>query len=225
MSETEQTTGSGHDYEEEVGFGDVQTSTFPKYQGVEGVTDRVAVVSSKLMRSYSYFLEDEKVRVRVDRDPPAYITKRLGPPEQRFALILFKYATDDEGELLSDEKLAGKVVIWCFSEKKFDEIKGRFQRHRLMNTGEEDQIDLLIGCEDSKWQKLNFDVTDGAHWRKNPEWVKVLEEKAEAAKRRADYYLGSRKTEDELKQLLGIAGSVPQGAGDDDVDLGDVLAD
>lgn len=223
----EQPKASGYDYDDEVEFKQVQTSTFPKYQGVEGCTDRIAVLSPKLMRSYSYYVEDANTRFRVDKQPSKWLTQRLGQPEQKFALIFFKYATDQDGTILTEDKLAGKVCIWVFSEKKFDQIKGRFQRYPLMNTGPDaEQVDLLIACEDSQWQKLDFDVTDGAHWRKKPEWVEALNAKVEDAKKRADFFLGGRKSEDEIKQLLGITkGGGPAAASDADVELGDVLAD
>lgn len=221
----EQPQGSGFDYEEEVGFGDVQTSTFPKYQGIQGQTDRLAVLSSKLMRSYSYYVEEANTRFRVDQNPPEWLTKKLGPPEQKFALIFFRYTTDEDGEILTPDKLKGKVCIWIFSETKFDQVKDRFKRYPLMN-GQEGQVDLRIGCTDSQWQKMDFDVESDAHWRSKPDWIEALNAKVEDARKRADFFLGARKSEDEIKQILGImTGSSPAGASDEDVDLGDVIAD
>lgn len=224
MSE-ESTDNQGFDYQEDVGFGEVQTATFPKYQGRKGVTDRVAVLSAKLKRSYSYYVEDGRTRFRVDKSPPEWITKRLGQPEQKFALVFFKYATDEDGELHQTDKLKGKIVIWVFSETKFDQIKAKFMRYPLMNDSDE-QKDLIISCTDAEWQKLDFDVADDAFWRSKPEWIEALNKLVDDALKRADYYLGFRKTEDEIKQILGVVqGSGPAGAADDDVDLGDVLAD
>jgi hypothetical protein len=225
VSEEQEQKSGAFDYEEEVGFGEVQTSTFPKYQGVQGQTDRVAVLSKKLMRSYSYYVDDAKVRFRVDRNPPSWITDKLGQPEQKFALVFFKYATGEDGEILTPDSLKGKVCIWVFSEVKFDQIKAKFQRYPLMN-GQENQKDLRITCTDSQWQKLDFDVEDDAHWRKNPKWVEALEAKLEDARKRSDYFLGARKSEDEIRAILGVAsGSSPATAADADVDLADVLAD
>ena len=216
---------SQHDYEEEVGFGDVQTATYPKYQGIQGQTDRIAVLSMKLRRSYTYYVDDAKCRFRVDHNPPEWITKKLGQPEQKFALVFFKYATDEDGEIMTPDKLKGKVCIWVFSETKFDQIKAKFLRYPLMN-GQEDQVDMLINCTDSQWQKLDFDVCDSAHWRSKPEWVEALDAKVGDALNRADYFLGARKTDAEIKAMLGIvSGEGPSAASDAEVDLGDVLAD
>ncbi len=223
MSEAQDTTG--FDYEEDVGFDDVQTSTFPKYQGVQGQTDRIAVLSRKLKRSYSYYVEDANTRFRVDRSPPSWITNKLGQPEQKFALVFFKYATDEDGEILTPDKLKGKLCIWVFSEQKFDQVKPKFKRYPLMN-GQENQVDLLIACTDSQWQKMDFDVADSAHWRSKPEWIDALNSKVDDALKRADFFLGARRSDEEIKQVLGIvSGSSPAGASDADVDLGDVLAE
>ena len=229
MSE-EQAEKQGH--EDEVAFGDVQTSTFPKYQGIQGQTDRIAVLSPKLRRSYTYYVDDAKCRFRVEHNPPSWITDKLGQPEQKFALVFFKYATDTDGEILTPDKLKGKVCVWVFSETKFDQVKAKFQRYALMN-GQEDQVDLLITCTDSQWQKLDFDVCTGtdevpaAHWKKEPKWVEALNAKLADALKRADYFLGAHKTEDEIRAMLGLTsgGGGQSPAADDDVDMSDVLAD
>lgn len=53
-------------------------------------------------------------------------------PDQRFGLILFQYLTDEEGNLIDEAKLLGRIKLWAVSEARYDEstaIHRKWNRH------------------------------------------------------------------------------------------------
>lgn len=217
---------------DQVTLGDknVETSQFDRYKGHKGVTDRITILSSKLIRGYNYYIEGKKTTFRAPENPEvlALCKKHLGEPTQKFALTLFKYLTDQDGALLDDTKCQGKVMLWSISESRYEELSAISKSWPLMDNGfNEPQSDLMVKCTEEQFQRMSFTPTPTAHWKSKQSWYDALKAKEAKSHERLRMTLGRQLTDLQIMELLGT--SVPsQTGGTDragDVDLSDVLDD
>lgn len=221
--------------EDVVALGDkrVETSTFDRYKGRKGVTDRIAFISSSLIRTYTFYYEgnNQKRTFRAPTNPEtlAFVKKQLGEPDQKFGLLLFHYTTDDNGELLTPEKLSGKVKLWVWSEARYDEIVALNRQWPLMDTGfDGKQYDLQVKCTEEQYQRMNFTPCPSAHWKTKQTWYDTIKAKEPKALPRLRQALGRQMTDQEIMGLLGGAGNGVAPASTDaagEVDLSDVIDD
>lgn len=216
--------------QEQVGFGDknVETSTFDRYKGVKGRTDRIAIISSKLIRGYRYYHEGKKTSFKSPENPEllALVKAQLGEPEQRFALTLFHYTTDDSGQLLDESKCQGKVKIWQISESRYEELSTMHKSWPLLDTGfGEKQYDLIIKCTEEQYQRMTFTPAPTAHWKSKESWYNALKSKEGAAQAKARASIGRQLSDQEVMDLLGVSVKSQTGstANSSDLDLSDVM--
>lgn len=217
---------------EQVTFGDkaVETSTFDRYKGVKGRTDRIAILSAKLLRGNRYYHERKKTSFRAPENEEvlALCKAQLGEPEQRFALTLFHYNTDEDGNLLDDAKCSGKVKIWQISESRYEELSGLAKEWPLLDGGAEaSQHDLIIKCTEEQYQRMSFKPTKDAHWKKKEAWYNALKSKEQAAQKRLRESIGRTLSDQEILDLLGVSPQSATGGTQNasDIDLSDVLDD
>lgn len=206
----------------------VETSNFDRYKGRKGVIDRVAIISAKLIRGYSYYYEPKKTMFRAPLDPEtlAFVKKTLGEPAQYFGLTLFHYHTDEEGNLISEEKLSGKIKTWKISETRYEELSALHKNWPLLDSGfGNPQSDLQIKCTEEQFQRMNFTPMPSAHWKQKEAWYKALKEKERKAQDKLQLALGRKMEDADIMALLGGTVGVATGSVENagDIDLSDVL--
>lgn len=210
----------------------VETSNFDRYKGRKGVTDRVAIISKGLVRAYNYFYEgsNRKMTFRAPRDKELLekVRAQLGEPQQKFGLALFHYQTDEQGNLLDDTKLSGKVKVWAVSETRYEELSALHRSWPLLDGGfSEPQVDLMIKCTEEQFQRMNFTPCPSAHWKKKDSWYAALKDKERKAADKVKMALGRQMSDREIMELLGMSvpASAPTQGGSGDIDLSDVIDD
>lgn len=214
----------------------VETSQFDRYKGVKGRVDRIAVISTKLIRGYRCYHPGKKRSFRAPKSAEVLeAVKKAGIlPEQRFGLILFHYLTDDNGNLLDQEKIQGKVKTWVISEARYEELSNIHRSWPLLDLDPNGnagfavkQNDLQIRCTEEQYQRMNFTPMPEAHWKKKEKWYKALKEKADQALPKLKLAIGKEIPDVEIMEIIGAA--LPsqtggtQNAGD--IDLSDVIDD
>jgi len=207
----------------------VETSSYDRYKGVKGKTDRVAFISEKLIRAWRYYHRNTGFRMPTDATLQALLKTQLGEPEQRFGVTVFHYTTDEQGLLLDAKKCQGRVKLWSLSEGKYEELSTLHRQWPLLDKGwGEDQKDVLINCTDEKWQRMTYTPCPEAHWKTKEAWFKALKGKEKISIDKLKASIGRNLNDTEIYELLG---AVPPGAAPGstdhggDVDLGDVIGD
>jgi len=222
---------AGPNEADEVTLGDknVETAQFDRYKGRKGVTDRIAVLSATLMRTWSYY--HENTMFRAPKDPPTleHCKAALGEPQQRFGMVLFHYSTDDTGSMLVPEKCKGKVRLWAISEARYEELSGLHRNWPLLDGGfSEKQHDISIKCTEEQYQRMTFTPTPDAHWKSKEAWYKALKEKEAKAREKLKLAMGRQLEDSAIMELLGASTAAPTTGGTEnqaDVDLSDILDD
>lgn len=214
--------------EMEVELGDkrVELSSFDRYKGRKGVTDCISIISSSLLRTFSHFASNKSFRCLSTPEKRACCCEGAGEPSQKFGLVLFKYATLDNGDLVDSSKCAGKVMLWIISEARYEELSALDKKWPLLDRGfAEKQHDLLIKCTEEQYQKMNFTPCPTAHWKSKEPWYKALKDKERKGRDKLKTAMGRQMTELEIMELLGV--SIPQQTGGTDkagdIDLGNIL--
>lgn len=213
-----------------VALGDpkVETSNFDRYKGRKNVTDRIAILSSKLVRGYRYYHNKKSFLAPTNPEVLKLCKEQLGEPDQYFALVVFHYQTDEDGALLVEEKCQGKVKIWRWSESKYDEYSALQKQWPIMEAGfDAAQHDLLIKCTEEQYQRMTTTVCPKAHWKSKEAWHKALLEKRAKADEKLKGSLGLSLSDQEILDLLGASLASQTGGTENaaDVDLSDVVDD
>lgn len=219
--------------EDEVSLADkrVEVTTYDRYKGRKDQVDRLAFLSTNLMRGYTHYRDKAPAgQAKVFRcvSTPTHrgaCCDALGEPAQRFGLVVFKYHTDDKGMLNDSEKLQGKLMFWVISETRYEELSTIHRQWPLLDGGQEaKQMDLSIRCTEEAFQKMTFTPCPEAHWKKKDIWYKAMKGKEAKAKERLKGVIGKVVTELEIKEMLGSSVPMtPPTEAPGDIDLSDVL--
>ena len=156
------------------------------------------------------------------------VIEQLGPPEQRFALCLFHYTTDEAGNLIDPTKCQGRVKTWAISEARYEELSNLHRSWPLLDVGfEEKQHDMLMACTEEQYQRMNFTPCPEAHWKKKESWYNALKEKEKTAQPKVKMTLGRQMSDIEIMEMMGTALPSQTGGVDNagDVDLSDIVDD
>jgi len=211
----------------------VETSQFDRFKGRKNVTDRIAIVSSKLTRVWRYFHESngKKYVFRAPQDAATleFTKKELGEPEQRFGLVIFHYLTDEQGNMLDELKCRGKLKTWVISESRYEELSGLHRQWPLLDGGKETpQYDLCAKCTEDQFQRMTFTPMKEAHWKKKEKWYSAIKEKMTRATEKLGQALGRKMSDDEIRAILGVS-NLPSQTGSTqnagDIDMSDVMDD
>lgn len=208
----------------------VETSNFDRYKGRKGEVDRVGFISSSLMRGYSYYYEAKKMSFRAPTNPETlkFVKEQLGAPTQYFGLTLFHYQTDEDGQLLVEEKLQGKVKTWKISESRYEELSSMHRQWPLLDAGpDEPQVDLVIKCSEEQYQRMTFSPTPKAHWKSKSSWYEALKKKEILSKEKLKLALGPIRSDEEILSILGGTLKSQTGGTENagDIDLSDIIDD
>jgi len=214
----------------EVGFGDprVELNTLDRYKGRKGIKDRIALVGRALMRGNSHFAQQKKFRCLTEQvDKPAICCDRLGGPTQYFAIPVFHYVTDQEGNIMVNEKCQGQLKVWLLSETKYKELSTLHKQWPLLDDGwGKTQHDIIITTTEESFQRMSFVPTNSAHWKTKEAWYKTIVQRALNAKERIALALGRKMTPQEVMELLGVvspAQAAPMATATD-IDLADIVS-
>lgn len=208
----------------------VEIQTYDRYKGRKGVVDRLAILSSTLLRTRTHYLEKKKKSFKCisTASTQGVCCKHIGEPDQKFGLVGFQYLTDETGSMLTDEKLTGKVKLWVVSESRYSELSQIHKEFPLLDGGfGTPQFDLMIKCTEEQYQKMTFTPCREAFWKKKKEWYDALKAKESKARLKLIKAMGTDLSSLEIMELLEIdsgnpmTGAGPAGAGE--FDLGDVL--
>jgi len=213
-----------------LGDKNVETSQFDRYKGVKGRTDRIAILSATLIRGYRHFHQGKRRSFRAPSTPEVaqMVTESLGPPEQRFALTLFQYLTDENGNLIDPTKCQGRVKTWAISEARYEELSNLHRSWPLLDSGfAEPQHDMQLACTEEQYQRMNFTPCPEAHWKKKESWYKALKEKEVQAQPKVKMTLGRQMSDTEIMEMLGTAMPSQTGSTENagDIDLSDITDD
>jgi hypothetical protein len=208
----------------------VETSQFDRYKGSKGRTDRLALLSTVLIRGWRCYEPKKKksFRAPTNKDILALVTKQIGPPEQRFGLVLFQYLTDESGNLIDATKCSGKVKVWAISEARYEELSNMHKSWPLLDSGfEAPQHDLMAACTEDQYQRFTFSPLPESHWKKKEGWYKALKLKEQAAQPKVKMALGKILSDTEIMEVLGATMPSQTGGTDKagDVDLSDIIDD
>lgn len=221
-----------------VGFGDknVQLSTFDRYKGRKGYTDRVAFICGGIERAFSYFHNNKLFRFPESAEMQKLCRDTLGEPAQRFGLIMFHYTTDQDGNLPTDadgnviSKLGGQVKLWAVSETRYAELSGIAKQWPLLDSGfGEKQVDLTFKCTEEQFQKMNITPCPEAFWKTKQAWYDAVVAKLPKAQEKLAFVLGRTLSDMEIMDLLGASTATSPSTGSTsnagDVDLSDIVDD
>lgn len=217
-----------------VGFGDkrIETSQFDRYKGRKGVTDRIAIISTNLVRVWTYFYEGhgqkQMFRAPTDKETLDMCRDVIGEPDQRFGLVLFHYLTDENGEMIDTDRLRGKIKLWRISEARYEELSNLNRQFPLLDNGwGEPQSDLVIQCTEEQFQRMTFTPTPSAHWKSKEAWFNALKDRERKAQAKLGLAMGRKLDAEEIKTLLGVATAGVTGSTDNanDLDLGEIMDD
>lgn len=221
--------------DDQVTLGDkrVQTANYERYKGRKGVTDRIGVISSALLRGYNYFYEGQggqKTLFRAPTNPDTlkFVQGILGEPTQRFGLLLFHYTTDETGEVLDPEKLRGKIKTWVISESRYEELTLMNRQWPLLDAGYDGtQHDINIKCTEENFQRMTFTPCPNALWKKKQNWYDTIKAQETKAKERLRWALGRQLKDEEVMRLLGGSPNNPTAAKDatGEIDLSDIVGE
>jgi len=215
--------------EQQVGFGDprVELSTLDRFKGRKGFKDRIALVGRALMRGNSHFAQQKKFRCLTEKpESPAICCERLGGPTQYFAIPVFHYVTDQDGQILNEQKCQGQLKVWLISETKYKELSALHKQWPLLDSGwNTPQHDIIVNTTEESFQRMTFVPTQSAHWKSKDTWYKTIVQRALNAKERIALALGRKMTPAEVGELLGITPAMPaaQMAVATDIDLTDIV--
>jgi len=212
----------------------VELSTFDRYKGRKGETDRLGLICGGLPRGYIHYFGQgatgKSFRCVSTATEKAICCDKLGAPQQKFGVILFKYVLDpqDASKLLDDTKCQGKIMLWVISESRYEELSNMHKQWPLLDAPEDFQTkqhDIMVKCTEEQYQKMVFTPVPTAQWKQKEAWYKALKMRLELAKPKLKQAMGKTMTLQEIKELLGAAPAVAPGTTDNvgDIDLGGVL--
>lgn len=215
-----------------VGLADknVETSLYERYKGRKGITDRVAILSATLSRTYTYFYEGQNRKLTFRAPKPGamleLVRAQLGEPAQKFGMVLFQYKTEDNGDLFDVSKCQGKPKPWVISESRYEELSNIHKNFPLMDGGwGEAQHDLLLTCTEENFQRMTFSPAKDSHWKKSEKWYEALKKVELKAKDKLKLAMGREMTDAEIMDLMGASGPSQTGGVENssDIDLSDVI--
>lgn len=213
-----------------LGDKNVDIQTYDRYKGRKNVTDRIAILSATLIRARVHYHDKKKKSFKCLSTPErqAACCKHMGDPDQKFGLIIFQYLTDENGNMLTEEKLSGKVKLWVVSDSRYSELSQIHKEFPLLDGGlAAPQFDMMIKCTEEQYQRMTFTPCNSAFWKKKEEWYNAIKAKEAKARPRLVKAMGNDLTELEILELLEVDAGNPMSspsAGAGDIDLGDVLS-
>lgn len=209
----------------------VEVQTYDRYKGRKGVTDRLALISPTLVRVNTHFIDTKKRRYRCISTPQkkGVCCLNIGAPDQNFGLVLFQYTTDEGGNLLTEEKLSGRIKLWVISESRYAELSTIHKEYPLIGTDfASPLVDLAVKCTEENFQRMTFTPCKEAFWKRKKEWYDKVMELEDKARQKLTKALGQELSELEFLQVLGIdtgpAGAPPTGASST-IEVSDILGE
>lgn len=153
----------------EIDFDDegIQSTDADKYKGEKGRVDRIWIPTLSVTMAFVHFIEEGSVGYvlsdgKYEKDPKTgkYRCAEMGPIDKlvgeegypRFALNFAQYATKHNGEMGKPFSYAIKVGLWRSAH--FIQIRSTNQAFKKM--GGITEVDLMLNCEDSKFQRIQF---------------------------------------------------------------------
>ena len=193
----------------------VSSREYDTYKWRAKVTDRIGILNVKsiiVSRDHykeglgyivcnSEYRKEGKIEICVKQAP---CCEHMDPARKRITALVIKYNTDPEGRLLNP--FGYTLLVWHFSPDKFDQLRNLHKEWGL------EEHDLLVNCEEEKYQRLSFTVCKEAIHRKDAflkpfgeqvaTWLQAIKPKLAAA-------AGRKLSNADLLQKLGKGAAAP----------------
>ena len=98
--------------------------------------------------------------------------ERVGVPQRRFALRVLRYRTDMHGKA-SAGALGYWLEIWIIDNRKYRSLLTKMEEWGGKEKKSINKHDLLLTCEDEKYQNVTIDVMKSAWWEQDKANVKL----------------------------------------------------
>jgi hypothetical protein len=157
-----QTTALPQGYAQ-TGFDDetIKTNDLEFYKGRKGITDRIAVLSPRIITVRTHYDERYKTLGQIvclseytrqgDIDMIAKTgacCEVLPEPRRRFGALVCQYHTDNKGAMV--KPFGFTLRLWRFSDDKYVALRSINSEFPLA------EHDLLVTCEDEAYQRMQF---------------------------------------------------------------------
>lgn len=121
----------------------------------------------------------------------------------RILTLTVESALNKNGDIKTPFESNWEVRIFQLTQKVYDSVKSNNNKHPILNT------DYFMTCTNPDYRDYTIAVGGrGATWRQNPETVGEILAIAEQHWSGLDYLVGKKITEDEFKELMGMAPKV-----------------
>lgn len=203
---------------EEVTFdSDIQISAldrFPKMKKDE--VSRIAFTlfdsnGSPMIKMSSYFYDEGARKFFIAPKNEEVLKKcvaKLGEAKIRFATIVVRYETDNNGNMIDygNGAWSYKLFAYTFSTDKFPTLKSLHKEWGLQN------VDLLLTCSDIEFQKVTINPARQCIYRANEQVLAEVQLKAkELYEKNLNRHLGNSMSDEEILVTLGLAAPAPVG--------------
>jgi len=161
--------------------------------------------NTSIMRRYACLSkEGQAPAICCQKDPDG--------PKSRFAIIIVRYVTDQEGTVMvyKEEKppVRWSIIPWVMNDRSFNDL-------RRLNQGGNPLISTDLRVETENEQYQNFKITPQIDrkgneilppiWRRNKQLEREVLDKAAEMRKSLPKMCARRYDEDELKDMLGMA--------------------
>jgi hypothetical protein len=204
------------------------TDKMPTYKGKTGNTDRICLVSSDVLavaRVHNHFIEGHPeqslgyvlCKSTYKRNGDMEVPDKIGVccqylPEatKRCVTFVIRYSADKNGK--PTKPVEYTTLAWVFGPSKFEDLRAIQEEGYDLN-----KTDLIVTCEDDKFQKLKF-IPSPTCVRDLPEFRQRFDESIkqwlDAATGKMERVLGRSMPDAEIIQKArGAAGLAPAGGG------------
>lgn len=145
----------------EIEFGEiVPRNPVERYKATAGVVDRIAIVSKKLIQVKYHFVDGERKKIFFCFEGDCCADHGL--PAIRYVFPMVQYDISKKGEVISDE------LTFKFLALSNDPYVSLITLNR---TAPLDQVDLVVNCTDTTFQKNSFTYAGKATWHAQKEKV------------------------------------------------------
>lgn len=163
--------------------------------------------SPLIKRSYYFYDQVSQTMFLApqNKDLLALCTEKLGEPKIRFGSPVVQYQTDQFGNV--PQGYGWSVFAFIFSTDKFPPLRNLHKEWGLQNH------DIIAQCTEAKYQKWTMNPARECLFRMDPNLAQTVHEKGVVAfEKHMDRFMGRKKTDAEIYQILGLATGPAGGA-------------
>lgn len=155
----------------------------------------------QLRMSQTYYDEPSKTMFRAPGNKHLLmkVAGKMGEPKVRFATVILRYLTDNNGNLLrpAQGQKPYDLLAYVFSTDKFPQFKEIHKRWDLK------KYDVLLTCSDEKYQKVTIIPAQECLYKANPAMAKaIVVEAREMFEKGLNRFLGRQLKDEEILAII-----------------------